>query len=115
MAWTDDSLLPRTLFDLDGQYLNTADNTPLGAWRIEDVLDSAKRFDVLENDIYGALYQHVGATLFQFCFGLSKLNRKVNFHLYSVETSKLDGTLGNNKAHHANGLGFCQVGNYTIE
>jgi len=105
-------LLLRTLFSADGEYLNATDSTPLDAWHTEDVLDSAEKFDVLENDMYGALYQHVGVTIFQFCFGLSKLNRKINFHLYAVETAKLDGTLGNNKSHHANGLGFYQVGSY---
>ena len=105
----------RTLFSAEGEYLNTADNTPLDAWRIEKVLESAEKFDVLENDLYGALYQHVGVTIFQFCFGLEKLDTTVNFHLYSVEVKKLDGTLGNNKSHHVNGLNFLQVGSYARE
>lgn len=112
LAWTDNSLLRRTLFSSDGQYLNSTDTTPLDAWDIEDVLKSGEKFDVLETDMYGTLYQHVGVTIFSFCFRLSDLNHKVNFHLYAVENTKLDGTLGNNKSHHVNGLNFQQVGSY---
>jgi hypothetical protein len=91
------------------------DSAPLDAWYLDDVLESGRKFSVLENDIYHALYQHVGSTLFEFCLRLSDFKLKVNFHLYSVETKKLDGTLGNNKFHHINGLNFLQLGNYGSE
>jgi hypothetical protein len=92
--------------------LNTADNTPLEAWYLDEVMKSGKKLNVLEHDIYHALYQHIGKTVFRFCLRLSESKLKVNFHLYSVETKKLDGTLGNNKSHHINGLNFLQMGSY---
>ncbi len=108
-------LVCSTLFNSDGEYLNTADSTPLDGWNLEDVLKSAEKYNLLENDLYAALYRHLGAVLFDFCLRLSDLKQRINFHLYSVETKKLDGTLGNNKAHHVNGLNFLQVGSYQGE
>jgi hypothetical protein len=55
------------------------------------------------------LGKHVGINVYEFIARLFEFDFKTNFHLYSVETRQLDGTLGNNKAHHANGLGFLQI------